>query len=151
MKHSVTEQIALFAGNSNSGMIAGGLLLVFAVVLLSVVAILAPYIRLWIRAHLAGAGLGFIEILSMTFKKVPPRPIVESKIMAVQAGLSDPELTTLALESHYLAGGNVPQVIKRLIEARDSNVKLSFREACNLDLSGKDAPGKAQSKTQQET
>ncbi len=47
----------------------------------------------------------------MTFRHVKPSVIVPSKIMAVQAGLNDPELTTRALEAHFLAGGNVPLVI----------------------------------------
>jgi len=58
--------------------------------------------------------------------------------MAVQAGLSDPEITSKALEAHYLAGGNVPLVIRSLIAANKAKtIKLSFREATAIDLAGR--------------
>jgi ribosomal protein L10 len=61
----------------------------------------------------------------MTFRHVKPGVIVPGKIMAVQAGLSDPELTTRALEAHFLAGGNVPLVIRALIAAKDHSGELT--------------------------
>ena len=74
----------------------------------------------------------------MTFRKVKPSVIVPSKIMSVQAGIEDPELTSKALEAHYLAGGNVPMVIRALIAARKAKtIKLSFREATAIDLAGR--------------
>ena len=55
----------------------------------------------------------------MTFRKVNPTVIVRSKIMAVQAGLTDETgITSKALEAHYLAGGNVPLVIRSIIAAK---------------------------------
>src|SRR5690606_8787597 len=61
-----------------------------------------------------------------------------SKIMAVQAGLSDPELTTQAIEAHYLAGGNVPLVVRALIAANKAKtIALSFREATAIDPAGR--------------
>jgi uncharacterized protein YqfA (UPF0365 family) len=59
--------------------------------------------------------------------------------MAVQAGLEDPDITTRALEAHYLAGGNVPMVIRALIAAKKAKtIHLSFREATAIDLAGRD-------------
>ena len=49
------------------------------------------------------------------------RTIVLSKITAVQAGL---DLTTRDLESHYLAGGRVPNVVRALIAADRANIDL---------------------------
>jgi uncharacterized protein YqfA (UPF0365 family) len=59
--------------------------------------------------------------------------------MAVTAGLSDDqELTTKALEAHFLARGNVPLVIRALIAARKAKtIRLSFREATAIDLAGR--------------
>jgi uncharacterized protein YqfA (UPF0365 family) len=52
--------------------------------------------------------------------------------------LSDPELTTRALEAHFLAGGNVPLVIRALIAANKAKtIKLTFREATAIDLAGR--------------
>ncbi len=65
--------------------------------------------------------------------------IVRSKIMAVQAGLmEEDEISTKSLEAHYLAGGNVPLVIRALIAAKKAKtIQLTFREATAIDLAGR--------------
>jgi uncharacterized protein YqfA (UPF0365 family) len=75
----------------------------------------------------------------MTFRQVNPSLITRSKIMAVQAGLYDDEgITTQALEAHYLAGGNVPLVIRSMIAARKAKIiELSFQKATAIDLAGR--------------
>src|SRR5262245_30548487 len=93
-------------------------LVIFAVsliIFLVIAAILANYFRLWIQSFLTGAGISIFDLIGMTFRKVNKDVIVKTKIMSVQAGLTDPELTSKALEAHYLAGGNVPLVIRSLI------------------------------------
>ena len=107
-------------------------------VLLIVGAIFANYFRLWIQSFLTGAGITIWDLIGMTFRKVNKDVIVKTKIMAVQAGLADPEITSKALEAHYLAGGNVPLVIRSLIAASKAKIiKLSFREATAIDLAGR--------------
>ena len=71
----------------------------------------------------------------MRIRKVPPSIIVNSMITATKAGL---ELTTNDLETHYLAGGNVPTVIRALISADKANINLSFKQATAIDLAGRD-------------
>jgi uncharacterized protein YqfA (UPF0365 family) len=56
-------------------------------------------------------------------------------ITATKAGL---EVTTNELETHYLAGGNVPTVIKALISADKANITLGFKQATAIDLAGRD-------------
>ena len=56
-------------------------------------------------------------------------------ITATKAGL---EVTTNELETHYLAGGNVPNVIKALISADKANITLGFKQATAIDLAGRD-------------
>src|SRR5262245_17225265 len=75
----------------------------------------------------------------MTFRKVNKDVIVKSKIMAVQAGLDEDQgITSKNLEAHYLAGGNVPLVIRSLIAANKAKIiKLSYREATAIDLAGR--------------
>ncbi|MEY4181280.1 MAG: hypothetical protein RLY70_4855 [Planctomycetota bacterium] len=116
-------------------LIAVGLLIGFMIFLW----IFASYFRLWIQSLLTGAGISILDLLGMTFRKVDTRTIVRGKIMAVTAGLSDDrELTTKALEAHYLARGNVPLVIRALIAARKAKtIRLSFREATAIDLAGR--------------
>ena len=115
--------------------IAVGLLIVALVVL----AIFTRYFRLWIQSVTTGAGIGIFDLLRMTFRKVNPTVIVRSMIMAVQAGLQDDEgITTRALEAHYLAGGNVPLVIRAMIAARKAKIiDLEFKRASAIDLAGR--------------
>ena len=83
-----------------------------------VLAVLTNYFRLWIQSKTTGAGISIFDLLGMTFRKVNPKVIVRSKIMAVQAGMGEEMgITSKALEAHYLAGGNVPLVIRALIAA----------------------------------
>jgi uncharacterized protein YqfA (UPF0365 family) len=117
-------------------MIAGLLIVLF--ILLIMAAIFLSYFRWWIQAFFTGAKVTFWDLIGMSFRKVKPGVIVPSKIMAVQAGINDPDITTRALEAHYLAGGNVPLVIRALIAAHKAKtIKLSFREAAAIDLAGR--------------
>ena len=101
-------------------------------------AILSRYFRLWIQSKTTGAGIGFPDLLGMTFRHVSPTVIVRSKIMAVQAGLPDSEISGKALEAHYLAGGNVPLVVRAIIAARKARLdELNFKLATAIDLAGR--------------
>src|SRR3972149_5509045 len=114
--------------------------LVFALIIgLALFAIIARYFRLWIQSVTTGAGIGIIDLVRMTLRKVNPTVITRSKIMAVQAGLYESEgITTRALEAHYLAGGNVPLVIRSMIIARKAKIiDLSFKRATAIDLAGR--------------
>ena len=42
------------------------------------------------------------------------------------------------LEAHYLAGGDVPRVIRALIAAQRADLDLDFDRACAIDLAGRD-------------
>lgn len=79
--------------------------------------------------------MGLFELVFMRIRKVPPRIIVESMITATKAGL---KLTTTELETHFLAGGNVPNVIRALISADKANITLDFKQATAIDLAGRD-------------
>jgi len=123
--------------NTNTLMLIGLLvLLVFALVCF---VIFARFFRLWIQSVTTGAGIGIIDLMRMWFRKVNPTVITRSKIMAVQAGLYDSEgITTKALEAHYLAGGNVPLIIRSMIAARKAKIiHLDFKRATAIDLAGR--------------
>jgi uncharacterized protein YqfA (UPF0365 family) len=112
------------------------IVLIFGIVVLT---IFTRYFRLWIQSKMTRAGIGIFDLLGMTFRKVDPRVIVRSKIMAVQAGLEEDQgITTRALEAHYLAGGKVPLVIQSLIAAHKAKLDLSFKSAAAIDLAGRD-------------
>ena len=116
--------------------IAGAfIVLVLGIVMLGV---LFSYFNWWIQSFLTGAKVRLWDLIGMTFRKVRPSIIVPSKIMGVQAGLTDLEMTTTALEAHYLAGGRVPNVVSALVAAHKAKISLSFREAAAIDLAGRD-------------
>ncbi len=103
-------------------------------------------VNLWITAIFPGVRVGLAELVFMRIRKVPPSIIVNSLITATKAGLTISEdgsearrtLKSSDLETHYMAGGNVPQVIKALISADKANINLSFRQATAIDLAGRD-------------
>ncbi len=118
--------------------IIGGILVLLVV--LVVLVVFARYFRLWIQSVTTGASISIFDLLGMTFRKVNPAAIVRSKIMAVQAGLDEATtgITSRALEAHYLAGGNVPLVIRALIAANKAKtINLTFQEATAIDLAGR--------------
>lgn len=103
-------------------------------------------VNLWITAIFSGVKIGLFELIFMRIRKVPPSIIVNSLITATKAGISISEdghgpkrsLKPADLETHYLAGGNVPQVIKALISADKANINLTFKQATAIDLAGRD-------------
>lgn len=102
-------------------------------------AVFARYFSLWIQCKMTRAGIGFVDLVMMTLRKVNATIIVRSKIMAVQARLTDSyPISTKALEAHYLAGGNVPNVIKALIAAHRADIGLDWQTAQAIDLAGRD-------------
>lgn len=108
-------------------LIAGG------IILLIIFLYFVP-ISLWITALFSGVKVGLLELVFMRIRKVPPSLIVNSMINSTKAGI---DLTTTELETHYLAGGNVPTVIKALISADKANIPLSFKQATAIDLAGR--------------
>lgn len=127
----------------------GGIAVIFFVVLGIVLFFIFLYfvpVNLWITAVFSGVKVSLIELVLMRIRKVPPSIIVNSLITATKAGLTIQEteganrrrLKTQDLETHYLAGGNVPQVIKALISADKANINLTFRQATAIDLAGRD-------------
>ncbi len=102
-------------------------------------AVFARFFRLWIQSVVTGARIGMTDLLRMWFRKVNPTVITRSKIMAVQAGIGDDDgVTGKALEAHYMAGGNVPLVIRSMIAARKAKIiDLDFKRATAIDLAGR--------------
>jgi uncharacterized protein YqfA (UPF0365 family) len=93
------------------------------------------FFRLWLQARLSRADVKFSELIGMWLRRVDTRTIVLSKITAIQAGLT---LTTQDLESHFLAGGRVPNVVRALVAANRANIDLSLKTATAIDLAGRD-------------
>ncbi|HHT9120637.1 MAG TPA: flotillin-like protein FloA [Candidatus Hypogeohydataceae bacterium YC41] len=106
-----------------------------ALILFIFLLMLFKYGWLYLQALASGAPISLVQLIGMTFRRVNARVIVESRIMAKKAGI---EIDTSLLEAHYLAGGNVSNVVRALIAANKANIDLSFKQACAIDLAGRD-------------
>ncbi len=120
-------------GNPNPLLIA--VVIVVGLIVLVAVWLFAKFFRLWLQARLSRADVKFTDLIGMWLRKVDTRTIVLSKITATQAGL---KLSTSDLESHFLAGGRVPNVVRALIAAARANIDLSWKTATAIDLAGRD-------------
>ena len=96
----------------------------------------SKYFHLWLRGFVTGAHVDPFRLVLMSLRKVNPNVIVDSRIMAVQAGL--PKVPTSAYEAHYLAGGNVRRVVQALIAAHRAKIELDWDTASAIDLAGRD-------------
>jgi uncharacterized protein YqfA (UPF0365 family) len=122
-------------GQDYTKIIAIAALIIFSLIALVIVLLFVKFARLWLQAYFSRADVRLSELIGMWLRKVDARTIVISKITAIQAGL---ELTTKDLESHFLAGGRVPNVVRALIAANRANIELSLQTATAIDLAGRD-------------
>ena len=109
---------------------------IFLLVLLLFLIMFASVASLWFRAMVSKAKIGPIQLVVMKLKRVDPRVIVDSRINAVQAGLAN-EVTTSEMESHVLAGGNIPLVVRAMIVAQRARIPLNWDTASAIDLAGR--------------
>ena len=92
-------------------------------------------VSLWLSAIFSGVRVKLTELIGMRLRRVPPATIIRPLITARKAGLN---VSANQLETHYLAEGNVRQVINALISADKANIDLSFEQATAIDLAGRD-------------
>ena len=113
-------------------------IVVALILALVVLVIVWKFFFLWLQALLSGASVGLLDLVGMWFRKVDSYTIVINRINAVKAGLNIP---TDKLEAHYLAGGNVTNVVRALIAANKAGINLSAERAMAIDLAGRDVLG----------
>jgi uncharacterized protein YqfA (UPF0365 family) len=89
---------------------------------------------LWFSAVFAKVYVPITQLIGMRIRKVPPSIILNNLVSATKAGL---HLNANELEAHYLAGGNVKQVVNALISADKANIPLDFKAATAIDLAGR--------------
>ncbi len=92
-------------------------------------------IGLWIEAIAAKVKVPLLSLVGMRLRKVVPAGVVRPLIAGSKAGL---DLNIDTLESHYLAGGNVPRVVNALISADKAGINLDLKQAMAIDLAGRD-------------
>lgn len=125
----------IMAADSPARVIGMAVLVIIVLAVVVFFLLFLKFFRLWLQAKLSRADVKFSELIGMWLRRVDTRIIVLSKITAVQAGLT---LTTRDLESHYLAGGRVPNVVRALVAADRANIDLSLKTATAIDLAGRD-------------
>ena len=93
---------------------------------------------LWFQSGVSiGFGnIGMVKLIIMRFRKISPRLVVNGIINLHRAGLDF--VTPEDLEAHYLAGGDINQVVESLIAADKANIDLTFKTATAIDLAGRD-------------
>ncbi len=114
---------------------AGILIIVFGIVALIVVGMVFQVIGIWLRAAVSSAKVSLWSLVGMKFRRVNPALIVDARIRLVKAGLS---ISTDLLEGHFLAGGDVINVVNALIAADKAGIRLDFKKATAIDLAGRD-------------
>ncbi|MBT3739035.1 MAG: flotillin-like protein FloA [Candidatus Marinimicrobia bacterium] len=95
-------------------------------------------IGMWIQGVVSlGVGrITIIDLIRMRLRKISPRLIVDAVINTHKAGLTS--VKTDMLETHYLAGGNVSNVVVALIASDKAKIPLTFETATAIDLAGRD-------------
>ena len=92
-------------------------------------------IGLWISSMAANVKISILNLIGMKLRRVVPSRIVIPLIKARKAGMN---LGVNQLEAHYLAGGNVDNVINALIASERAGIELPFEKAAAIDLAGRD-------------
>lgn len=91
-------------------------------------------IGLWISALAAGVNISLFNLIGMRIRRVEPQMIVFPLIKGTKANL---KINVNQLEAHYLAGGNVDNVVDALIAAHRAQMSLPFEQAAAIDLAGR--------------
>lgn len=109
------------------------LIAVLVIILLWLLFYFIP-IGLWFKSLLSGVRISLLQLILMRWRKVPATLIVNEMITGTKAGL---DLNSNELEAHFLAKGNVPNVIQALVSAQKANINLDFKMASAIDLAGR--------------
>ena len=97
--------------------------------------IVLSFSSIWVRAWMSGAHISFMTLVGMSLRKVSPSIVVNAHITGIKAGV---ESDVVSLETHILAGGRVLNVMQAMIAADRAQLGLSLKDACAIDLSGRD-------------
>jgi uncharacterized protein YqfA (UPF0365 family) len=92
---------------------------------------------LWIQSGVSiGWGkIGMLKLVIMRIRKISPKLITDGIINLHRAGLDF--VTPEDLETHYLAGGDITNVVDALIAADKAAIELDYKTATAIDLAGR--------------
>lgn len=109
-------------------------LITFFVILLLVLFFSFVPLKLWISALASNVHVSIFTLIGMKLRRIKPEKIINPLIQSTKAGIKIP---INDLESHYLAGGNVDNVVKSLVAAQRAEIPLNFERATAIDLAGR--------------
>ena len=114
--------------------------LFIVIVVIAVVCLISVFLTfvplgLWVSSLAANVKVSIFNLVGMRLRRVVPSKIVIPLIKSTKAGMG---LNVNQLEAHYLAGGNVDNVVNALIAAHRADIDLKFEKAAAIDLAGRD-------------
>ena len=104
------------------------------IVVLIILFIVLSFFSVWLRAWLAGAYVGFSDLVAMRLRQAAGGRAGGARAAAQEAGDGG---SIDEFEAHYLAGGNVVPTVHALIAAQKAGIELSWQRACAIDLATK--------------
>ncbi len=127
--------MTLCANSLSAGaIVAISLIAVVIIAIMVTMLVLVPF-KLWFRALVSSAHISMLKLIGMKLRKVDCQLIVLNYITARKAGL---KISVEELETHFMAGGNVENVVKSLVAAFSANIDLTVQKAKAIDLAGRD-------------
>ena len=91
---------------------------------------------LWFSALVSGVRISLLQLILMRIRNVPPKTIVDCMITATKAGLTN--ISRDDLESLYMSGGHVTNVVRALVSATKANIPMTYAQVAAIDLAGRD-------------
>lgn len=112
-------------------------IIIVVIVVVSLISVFFTFVPLglWVSSLAANVKVSIFNLVGMRLRRVVPSKIVLPLIKSTKAGMG---LTVNQLEAHYLAGGNVDNVVNALIAAHRADIDLQFTKAAAIDLAGRD-------------
>ena len=106
-----------------------------AVIGFAILVFLFAFGKLWLQALSSGCPVRVLDFVGMYLRRVSPRVIIDTMVMAHKAGIP---VDADKLQAHVLARGNVRSVVTALVAASRARIPLTFERAAAVDLAGRD-------------
>jgi len=129
----MSNSISLLAAADMATVIFG---IIAAIIVIVVLFFVFSFFNLYIQAWSSGAHISPINLVMMRLRSINPKLITLAYIQSKKAHLND--VTVEKLETHYLSGGDVINVVNALIAADNADITLDYKKACAIDLAGRD-------------
>jgi len=107
-------------------------ILAIFVIAITIFLILVPF-KLYMLIIFSGYYVPSSKLISMKYRKLDVKHIVETYIASRKAGL---DVSIIDYETHLEAGGNIERLMNAMLLAKQSKINLDLQTAKTLDKSG---------------